>query len=538
MHGDTYDYSRVCYTNSKNPVEILCPQHGLFRQKPEKHWIGRGCPLCGRTKHKPRFGTDAFLIKARAVHGDTYDYAESLYTGSKSTVQIRCREHGMFEQVAEYHWAGNGCPRCGREKVRQGSLSNVQAFIAKAHQIHGTAYQYADAEYTRSNLPLTVLCPEHGTFTVRPDHHLAGAGCPACGVDKRATAQRLGSAEFVAIARQVHGDRYDYSRVQYHGAKVKVEILCRKHGAFWQEANSHQRSGCPSCVHHHTRPQREIEMFLTELGCAFQSNTRSIIAPKELDIYIPQASLAIELNGAYWHSLTAISPASEKFAHREKYRLCQALGIHLLQIDELEWQREETQTVWKSILRSKLGLQQRIFGRHTRFRPISNSDASAFLAQHHLQGAPPGIRWAFGLFAGDDLVAVAAFILHEKTMLNLSRLAFRADTTVVGGAQKILKGALQGLPSGDIVTFSDNRYSQGSIYPVLGFTKDKDLAPSYQWFYRGRLLNKRQCRHAQLPTLLGDLYDPSLTEHQNMFRAGARCLYDAGYQRWVLPRTV
>jgi hypothetical protein len=188
------------------------------------------------------------------------------------------------------------------------------------------------------------------------------------------------------------------------------------------------------------------------------------------------------------------------------------------------------------MIRSKLGLSEKVFARNTKFREISPSEAKVFLTMHHIQGSAPSARWCYGLFSGRDLVAVATFCEHQKRYLNLSRLAFRKNLTVVGGAQKLFSNALPLLPQRDIVTFSDNRYSGGHIYPVLGFEKDADLPPSYEWFFRNKLMNKRQCRHQQLPRLLGDLYDPTLTEHQNMYRAGARCLYDAGYQRWCYRR--
>jgi hypothetical protein len=197
-----------------------------------------------------------------------------------------------------------------------------------------------------------------------------------------------------------------------------------------------------------------------------------------------------------------------------------------------------TKEVWKSLIRSKLGLHERIAARKTRFQAIGADVASAFLAVNHLQGAPPTPRWSFGLFLEEELVAVITFGHHEKTALNLTRMAFRLNTTVVGGARKLFGHAKALLPALPIVTFSDNLYSDGSIYPVLGFTLDTELAPSYQWFFKNKLSNKRLFRHKRLPVVLGDAYCPELTEHQNMYAAGARCLYDAGYQRWVYPETV
>jgi hypothetical protein len=130
-------------------------------------------------------------------------------------------------------------------------------------------------------------------------------------------------------------------------------------------------------------------------------------------------------------------------------------------------------------------------------------------------------------------VGVITFSNHQKTLLNLTRMAFPLGITVVGGAKKLFHNALPLLPNSDIVTFSNNRYSGGGVYSILGFYKDIDLQPSYQWFFRNRVWDKRHFRRSLLPAILGEEFNPGETEHQNMYRSGARCLYDAGYQRWV-----
>jgi G:T-mismatch repair DNA endonuclease (very short patch repair protein) len=367
---------------------------------------------------------------------------------------------------------------------------------------------------------------------------MAGSGCFVCGAEKRSSSQVLNLEHFLARSRQEHGSRYDYSRAIYKGAKDKVEIICRKHGSFWQAAESHYTagSGCPSCKSHYTKPQKEVEAFLKELGCEFAANTRSVISPRELDIYIPGHQLAIELNGTYWHSLTAKTIKFRRYRHRDKYRLCAEQGIQLLQIDEHEWRREVTRNIWKSIIASKLRKQTTVFARQTSFRSISLSEANVFLAIHHIQGATAPSRWCFGLFHKEVLVGVITFCEHQKTQLNLVRMAFAKNVTVVGGANKLFRNSLQHLPERDIVTFSNNRYSDGSVYGVLGFEKVANLSPSYQWFFKGKIWNKRHMRHKHLPVLLGEGYNPAETEQENMLRNGARCLYDAGYQKYVFRK--
>lgn len=112
VHGDTYDYSKVVYVNNKQPVEIVCREHGSFWQSPSNHLLGKGCSRCA---NNVRLTTDQFVEKSRAVHGDKYDYSDVVYQGNRVPVVIKCPIHGRFEQVPYVHLRGNGCPVCGME---------------------------------------------------------------------------------------------------------------------------------------------------------------------------------------------------------------------------------------------------------------------------------------------------------------------------------------------------------------------------------------------------------------------------------------
>ena len=117
-------------------------------------------------------------------------------------------------------------------------------FIAEAQAIHGDRYGYSQAEYIRSTAPLRILCHDHGPFQQSPGNHLSGHGCPRC-----AGVAPLTLPGWLALARSIHGDRYDYSSVRIRGAVQKVEIICREHGSFWQIPGHHTRlkNGCPQC---------------------------------------------------------------------------------------------------------------------------------------------------------------------------------------------------------------------------------------------------------------------------------------------------
>jgi ribosomal protein L36 len=113
-HGNTYNYSKVKYVHRRSAVTIICKKHGEFKQEPRLHLRGSGCPVCAGFYRN----TDEFIQKAKEIHGDTYEYHQSSYTGSKSKIDIVCKQHGVFKQRASAHLCGNGCPKCGSEKQR------------------------------------------------------------------------------------------------------------------------------------------------------------------------------------------------------------------------------------------------------------------------------------------------------------------------------------------------------------------------------------------------------------------------------------
>jgi hypothetical protein len=201
-----------------------------------------------------------------------------------------------------------------------------------------------------------ILCPEHGEFSQWATAHLQGHGCARCG--KHSASQLLFYTldECIDKFKTKHGDRYDYSLVDYKKSHSKVIIICPQHGQFKQQASSHwMGSGCPSCVHQYSKPHKEIEAYLDSLGVSYQSNTRSIIPPKELDIWIPSHNLAIEFNGDYWHSIGPKSLKNDHLKHQQKFLACQEKGIVLLQIEENEWNDVEGQERWKNVMCIALG---------------------------------------------------------------------------------------------------------------------------------------------------------------------------------------
>lgn len=251
IHGDKYGYSKVNYVNNSTKVIIICPTHGEFLQAPAHHWQGKGCPKCNGRFMDSEF----FKEKAREIYGDKYDYSKAIYVNQQTKVIIGCPEHGFFEQNPNSHLRGHGCAACTYNKKL-----NINDFIEKARKIHGDKYDYSKVDYVNSNPNITIICPEHGEFLQKVSSHINGKnGCPKCGSIKNGNAKILkAKKKFIEKIKEIHGDKYDYSKTNYINSGLKVTITCKEHGDFTQLPYSHLNgNGCPKC-HGFNRTTKEF----------------------------------------------------------------------------------------------------------------------------------------------------------------------------------------------------------------------------------------------------------------------------------------
>lgn len=120
--------------------------------------------------------------------------------------------------------------------------------LARCKQIYEDKYDYSKINYKNYDTKIVVICPKHGEFEIRPDHFFNGCGCPKCGHEKGGEKISLTKDEFVDSAKKTHGNKYDYSKVEYINAKTKICIICPEHGEFWQTPDAHMRgANCPKC---------------------------------------------------------------------------------------------------------------------------------------------------------------------------------------------------------------------------------------------------------------------------------------------------
>ena len=191
---------------------------------------------------------EIFIEKSRKIHGDKYDYSKVVYLNQKEKVCIICPEHGEFWQRPINHLKGYGCKQCQYDILSKKYISNTHDFISKSVKIYGDFYKYDKVNYVKSNVKVCIICPKHGEFYVTPNDFLDGHACPKCGKEKASAAIRDTKESFIAKAKKIHGDKFDYSKVVYSKNDVPVCIICPEHGEFWQTPHSHLNgNGCREC---------------------------------------------------------------------------------------------------------------------------------------------------------------------------------------------------------------------------------------------------------------------------------------------------
>ena len=195
------------------------------------------------------------------------------------------------------------------------SKHDTRPFIERAREVHGDHYDYTNTVYVTSHTPVTFTCNIHQCeCTATPSDHLrSGCGCKLCRYDK-AIASRTGGTsrwstqQFVDKAKEVHGDRYDYSHVTYTNAHTYVTIVCKEHGPWDTRPTDHIRGnggvglGCPICTHKMSAPERVIHRTLTELGVDFFYQHPTLIRSDKgrvlwYDFFIPSTNTVIEYDG-------------------------------------------------------------------------------------------------------------------------------------------------------------------------------------------------------------------------------------------------
>jgi len=467
--------------------------------------------------------TEQFIKDSIRTHKDKYDYSLVVYDNAKTKVKIICPIHGTFEQIPNNHIRGAGCKKCAVHTQSNNQRLTLPQFITRSHEVHSNRYDYSLVEYTNIDTKVKIICPIHGTFEQIPYIHLKGHGCYSCRAGKISHTKTKSKEKFIIDATRIHGDRYDYSLVEYKGSDTKIDIICPVHGTFEQLPSNHLRfNNCPKCSNVGVSLQeQELQEWVSQY-IEIETNNRSLIYPYELDIIIPSKKIAIEYNGLYWHSESA---GKDQKYHLNKYNLCKEKGYRLIQIWENEWLLKKD--IVKSILSSIIGIYERkIHGRKCEIRDVSSRDARIFYDSSHIQGFKGGKHK--GLYYNNELVS----LMTIDNTNELQRFANKTNTQVYGAFSKLLKSFEI---NGDLTTFSDLRYFTGDVYRNNGFEQVYTTKPNF-YYFKGHDLQLHSRISFQKYKLQQKLesYDPDLTAYQNMLNNDYHRIWDCGNMKFVM----
>ncbi len=175
----------------------------------------------------------------------------------RDELAIVCNIHGLFHQKAIGHLYSSGCPVCGRLSSSQHRTLTTDEFILKSKTKFGYKFQYPETVYTGADETLKLVCDLHGSFEITPSQHFrCRHGCPKCVTH---IPRLIAREKMLELAKKRHGDKYDYSRINSVNIFDKVEIVCSKHGSFWQKLFNHGEKGCgcPNCAVENDRTSQE-----------------------------------------------------------------------------------------------------------------------------------------------------------------------------------------------------------------------------------------------------------------------------------------
>lgn len=324
--GDKFDYSETIYRGKEVNLTVICKLHGAVTILPMVHLAAtHSCWECEREMRK-----QPFLEEARKVHGDKYDYSRVNFVNSNDKVEIICHSHGSFWQGLYDHTAKKtGCPQCAIANDRL----TLDSFIQKSKEVHGEAYDYSKVVYETNLSMVTITCKKHGDWIQRAGSHLMGNGCKKCYQESCL----LTTEDFISKARKIHGDKFDYSKVIYKGGPIKVEIICPKHGSFWQAPKTHVHTGngCWKCAE--SKGERAVELVLLKYGINFVREYRIKPHRFRYDFFLPDFNVYIEYHGHQHYRPVDIFGGEDAFRETQsrdavKVKLVKATGGDLIVI--------------------------------------------------------------------------------------------------------------------------------------------------------------------------------------------------------------
>jgi GNAT superfamily N-acetyltransferase len=450
-----------------------------------------------------------------------YTLISKEYKRAANKMETMCPNgHSYFISAYSFIKLKSRCPTC--KGIKKYTLEEISDILRKE------GYVLLSKTYRNAHQKLEVICPNgHKILVVMNAFLSRSTRCGQCSKNHEYPPNFV--KDFVEKEGYLLQSDYD--------PKERLKLLCPK-GHFYHTStfyNFKKGRRCPDCSEKGTsKPEKDLSSLLYDLGVPATLNSYDVIPPFEIDVYCPSQGLAIEYSGLYWHS----EDKKDRGYHRNKQKMCNEKGIRLITIFEDEWLNRESQV--RSYLKSVLNKNEvKLFARKTELREVAKKEGRDFLETYHIQGAT-NFEIAFGLYSGDDLVAIMTGGPHHRQGLSkkfvLNRLAFKANVSISGGASRLLKSVIDYAKKKgyrDLISWSDNRWSEGKVYETMGFTLEEEMGPDYSYVKRDRRFSKQSCQKKNLIEK-GAVGTMANTERELALSLGMYRIWDCGKKRWVM----
>ena len=451
------------------------------------------------------------------------------YSNNKQKYKWKCNCGNEWEAAWMDVKAGGWCMKCaavkrGKEK-RAYTIVDLQEYAKnKGGECLSIAYKSSISNYVWK-------CSKDHIFETKWAYILhTNSWCPKCSGSIKKTIEEVRS--FVESQ-----SGYLISDT-YVNCLEKLEVKCNKNHQWkvsWHALS--QGRWCPKCSNSGTsRTEQEIieiiKLYNYEVVESYKPN---FLKGKHLDIFISDLKLSIEYCGLYWHSEDSPEPRDKNY-HNTKRLLCEQNGIRLITVFEDEWLDRKDQVL--NFLKSVLQVyDKRVYARDCTIKRVPKEEYSKFMKDNHIQGNTPA-QIMLGLYHQNELIAAIGGGKHHRQNQKefvLSRLVFKDGHQVVGGASRLVKyleRQAKELGYDKMISWSDNRWSQGNVYQATGFTLEKELPPDYSYLDQNntrKRISKQACQKKDLLTKGAKGH----TESEMARSLGLSKIWDCGKKRWT-----
>lgn len=324
----------------------------------------------------------------------------------------------------------------------------------------------------------------------------------------------------------------DYMLYLYNELKMPVSEIANQLGISASQLCVHFKTNLDIGVSRHavSWPEKQLYEFVKQYFPDVIQSDRKLIAPKEIDILIPEKKLAIEYNGLAWHG--ELRGAKHRTYHLDKQKAVEEKGYQLIHIFSNEWNQK--QEIVKSRLQNSFGASKRIPARKTQICQVGKNESNRFLTDNHIQGHCFH-SVSYGLYYDNQLTSLMTFgksRFDKKIEWELLRFTNTIGVSVQGGASKLFKYFLKTHSPTSIVSYCDLRWNTGKLYENLGFKFVKNSTPNYWYVSENKHLESRlKYQKHKLHNILG-VFDPHKTEWENMSNNGFDRVWDCGNSVW------